>query len=130
MGGAAAFGNFVIYIVAIGLPLMLFWLAFNGRRVAEWVGGHRRRPAAAAGPPIERIAGDLRRVRRALVTMPEGTNFVRRRATEQAYDALLAQAAQALRVEERLDAVPDGLGRELERIRVEEELTAAGLRIR
>lgn len=130
MGGAAAFGNFVIYIVVIGLPLMLFWLAFNGRRVAERLASHRRRPAAAAGPPIERIASDLRRVRRALVTMPEGTNFVRRRATEQAYDALLAQAAQALRVEERLDAVPDGLGRELERIRVEDELTAAGLRIR
>jgi hypothetical protein len=130
MGGAAAFGNFVIYIVVIAVPLMAFWLAFNGVRTLNRLrGSHRGRPAPA-GPPIERLASDLRRVRRSLLSLPEGTNNVRRRATEQAYDALLAQAALALRVEQQLQQAPDVLGRELERIRVEDELTEAGLRIR
>lgn len=130
MGGAAAFVNFVIYIVVISVPLMVFWLAFNGLRIVRRVAVLRRRRPAPSGPPIESLASDLRRVRRCMLSLPEGTNYVRRRATEQAYDALLAQAAQALRVQQRLQQAPDGLGRELERIRVEDELTAAGLRIR
>lgn len=122
-------GNVAVYVGVILVPLALFWLVCHGPGKVRAV-RQRRHPEPPANPPIERIADDLRRVRRARLSLPEGTNHVRRTATEQAYDALLRQAARALRVPERLGETRVGLDHELERLRVEEELTAAGLRIR
>jgi hypothetical protein len=73
------------------------------------------------------VSADLRRVHRILAGFGSGTPAVRRLGTRQAYDALLAQACRAVEVEHRLDSLPEGMDRELERLRVEESLRSAGL---
>ena len=77
--------------------------------------------------PIERIAADLRRVRRTRACFEPGASAVKKIAARQAYDALLVQACTALGVEHRLGALAEGMDRELERVRVEECLRHQGL---
>jgi hypothetical protein len=77
--------------------------------------------------PIERIAADLRRVRRTLAGFEPGTSAVKKIAARQAYDALLVQACAALDVEHRLSVLPQGMDRDLERLRLEECLRERGL---
>ncbi|WP_052684808.1 hypothetical protein [Lentzea aerocolonigenes] len=79
--------------------------------------------------PIERIAADLRRVRRTLAGFEPGVSAVKKFAARQAYDALLVQACAALEVEHRLRSLPEGMDREIERLRVEETLRRLGLSI-
>ena len=115
--------------IAFG-PALLAWavLRVPGLLGAAY-GRFRPPPPAPAGPPVERLAADLRRVRRALREMPGGTSAVRRRGTQRAYDELLAQACAALDVEQHLGEVPDGADRSLERLRVEQALVDAGLHL-
>ncbi|MGW6931314.1 hypothetical protein ACWGE0_14730 [Lentzea sp. NPDC054927] len=89
----------------------------------------RLRPPAPVSDhrPIERIAADLRRVRRTLASFEPGTSAVKKIAARQAYDALLVQACSALEVEHRLRLLPEGMDREIERFRVEERLRRLGL---
>ena len=89
----------------------------------------RLRPPAPVSDhrPIERIAADLRRVRRTLACFEPGTSAVKKIAARQAYDALLVQACSALEVEHRLRLLPEGMDREIERFRVEECLRRLGL---
>jgi hypothetical protein len=68
-------------------------------------------------------------VHRTLLEFEPGTPALRRYAARQAYDDLLRQACHALEVPERLDEFPEGMDKEIERLRVEEELRRAGLRI-
>jgi hypothetical protein len=77
--------------------------------------------------PIERIAADLRRVRRTLASFEPGTSAVKKIAARQAYDALLVQACAALEVEHRLHVLPEGMDRGIERLRLEECLRELGL---
>lgn len=89
----------------------------------------RLRPPSPVSPhrPIERIAADLRRVRRARACFEPGASAVKKIAARQAYDALLVQACKALDVEHRLLVLSEGMDREIERIRVEERLRDLGL---
>jgi hypothetical protein len=125
-------GNVLIYAVLVVSPsavvALLFALPkfFAGLRDLR----DRRRPPSPTHPPIERLAADLRRVDKAIRELPDGVSIVRRRGTQQAYDALLRQACDALCVPAELDTMPDGLDRDLERARVEVELQRAGLVIR
>lgn len=54
---------------------------------------------------------------------------MKRFAARQAYDALLVQACAAVEVGHRLDSVAEGVDREVERLRVEDALREAGLRV-
>jgi len=78
-----------------------------------------------AGPPIEQLATDLRRLgrQRVGIAMRSPLWFA---AVQRAYDDRLQQACRALGVEEHLDAL-EGVDREIERVRVEGELQATGL---
>jgi hypothetical protein len=90
----------------------------------------RLRPAPVSQHrPIERIAADLRRVRRALACFEPEDSAVKKIAARQAYDALLVQACAALEVEHRLGLLPQGVDREIERFRVEECLRRRGLSV-
>jgi hypothetical protein len=91
----------------------------------------RLRPSAPVSQhrPIERIAADLRRVRRTQAGFEPGTSAVKKIAARQAYDALLIQACTALDVEHRLRTLPEGVDREIERFRVEECLRRQGLSV-
>ena len=95
-------------------------------------GGRRLRllppePPRPLGPPIDRLARDLRRLRRASLTHPAGQSHVRRDATLAAYDDALVQACLALGIADSLSDLPPGTERDAERLRVEWLLEGAGL---
>jgi len=79
------------------------------------------------GPPIETIATDLRRLRsqRDGVAQRSPVWFT---AVEKAYDERLGLACERLAIEAHLEEL-SGIDREIERVRVEGELEAAGLRL-
>jgi hypothetical protein len=120
-------GNVVLYAAVMATPVALGWAAILVPKVVRRF--RRREEVVASGPTIEQVSADLRRVHRILAAYESGTPAIRRRGARQAYDALLAQACQALEVEHRLDYLPEGMDRELERLRVEESLRGAGLMI-
>lgn len=125
-------GNLILLVIVVIAPTLLFWLLLRIPRTVDAVGARlrrRRHGPEPACPPIERLAADLRRVHRTLAEFPPGTPAVRRRATREAYDALLVQACTALEVPHHLDGTGEGIDREVERLRVEEALRTAGIRV-
>lgn len=123
--------DLVLYAVVLAMPVTVFWAVLTVPRLVGGIVQHFRRPEIIAhGPPIEQLAADLRRVHRALRQLAPGTPIVRWRATRQAYDTLLIQACLAVDVHHRLDELPpEGFEREMERLRIEEALRAAGLKV-
>ncbi|WP_433081070.1 hypothetical protein ACQP1P_44985 [Dactylosporangium sp. CA-052675] len=103
------------------------WWRLNriGRGAGE---AARDRGEWAAGPPIEQVAGDLRRLNRLResVAMRSRVWFV---AVQEAYDEGLHVACAQLGVEEHLGELA-GIDLEVERLRVEGELQRAGLVLR
>lgn len=91
----------------------------------------RRAPAPErpTGPPIERIASDVRRVRADLRAQAPGLPMARRIAISRAYDDLLVDACRALDLPDTLTDLPPGTERDAERLVVEHELEVAGLRL-
>lgn len=98
---------------------------------------HRARQAAEQQPlarvPIQVLAAELRRlaaeVESQRTTLSGHPSAVRRRATALAYDDRLVEACNLLGVEQCL-AVRHGRSRDVERLRVEAALAAAGLDVR
>jgi hypothetical protein len=121
-------GNVVLFVVVAIAPTLLFWLLLRLPKAVDHYLRRRRGPTPAC-PPIEQLAADLRRVHRTLAEYPPGTPALRRHATRQAYDALLVQACDAVEVSHRLDTLAEGMDREVERLRVEEALRDAGVRV-
>jgi hypothetical protein len=124
-------GNLVLLAIAVIAPSLLFWVVLRVPHVVDAIGTYlrRRRGPEPSGPPIERLAADLRRVHRVLVNFPEGASAAKRYGARQAYDALLVQACAAVDVRHRLDCTAEGLDRDIERLRVEEALREAGVRV-
>ncbi|GIJ44434.1 hypothetical protein Val02_13200 [Virgisporangium aliadipatigenens] len=91
----------------------------SDRRVSAW--------PVCQGPPIETIAIDLRRLRRQRdgVAQRSPVWFT---AVEKAYDERLGMACERLDIEAHIEELT-GIDREIERVRVEGELEAAGLRL-
>ncbi|GIF15190.1 hypothetical protein [Actinoplanes teichomyceticus] len=79
--------------------------------------------------PIEQLAHDLRRLDRQRRGGPMQSSEATRAAVLQAYDARLRLACRCLGVPEHLQPL-QGVDREIERLRVEERLAAAGLALR
>lgn len=86
-------------------------------------------PVTPTGMPIERIAADLRRIRRQALMPATGTPMARRKAIVAAYDEALLDACRALDVQTELDGITDALERESERLRTEAELERAGVEL-
>jgi ATP-dependent helicase YprA (DUF1998 family) len=80
-------------------------------------------------PCMDEVAADLRRLARERVRGLCAESVRWQAAVLQAYDDRLVIASRALGVTHRL-ATLDGMDRDLERLRVEEELQAAGLKLR
>lgn len=116
------------YAGIVFAPVVLAWAALRAPSVVHSLRERYRAPVPD-GLPIERLAADLRRVHRDLVELAPDAPMVRRRATRQAYDALLLQACAAVDIRTDLDDVPEGVEREMERLRVEQCLRDAGLAI-
>ena len=94
-----------------------------GRRV------HLLEPPAdpPAGPPLEKLAADLRRLRPEVRSPRPGVAMARQRGIVAAYDGVLVQAAAALDVPTTLPELPEGFHHEAERLRLEHALELAGL---
>jgi len=93
-------------------------------RAAEAIRG--RRSTNPAGPPIERLAADLRRLRP--LVDDAARSRTQREGARLAYEDVLTDACRALGIEHRLGATR-GLAGEVEVLRVEAALADAGLRI-
>lgn len=87
------------------------------------------RPGADTGPTIEQIAADLRRLDRQRHRGPTTESVTWSAAALRAYDDRLRLASRCLGVAEHLELLT-GIDREIERVRVEGELQAAGLALR
>jgi hypothetical protein len=85
-------------------------------------------PRAVAHPPFERIAADLRRLGADRLGIGQ-RNELWHGAVERAYDVKLREACRALGIAEHLEGLT-GMDREIERLRIEGELIAAGVRLR
>lgn len=83
----------------------------------------------AEGPTIEQIAFDLRRLDRQRRYGPTLESERWREAVIRAYDARLCLACRRLGLTEHLEPL-EGMDRDIERVRVEGELQAAGLALR
>lgn len=120
----APVNTLVVYVALAVAPTALCWAAIRLPRLVRRL---RRPQVVATGPSIEQVSADLRRVHRLLTGFEPGTSAIRRLGARAAYDALLVQACAAVEVEHRLAELPEGMDRELERLRVEESLRDAGL---
>ena len=85
-------------------------------------------PPVPAGPPIEQLAGDLRRLNRLRIGVATRSP-VWFNAVQRAYDEALRVACVQLGIDHYLDEV-SGVDLEVERLRVEGELQRAGLVLR
>jgi hypothetical protein len=127
-GTEGVLANLILFAVVCIAPTVLFWCALRFPAVLRWVREKRVKPQPQ-GPPIERVAADLRRVHRLLAGYPSGTPAARRFGTRQAYDELLTQACRQIGVPHRLEELPEGMDREIERLRVEQSLRERGLAV-
>lgn len=82
-------------------------------------------PTKSASPPIEKVAADLRRLRRQRAGIAQRSP-VWRSAIEDAYDDRLTVACQCLGITDHLAGLT-GVDRDIERVRLEGELEAAGI---
>src|SRR5690606_19314189 len=119
----------VIVAVLVVLWVLPDWPTYRARtvRLGQALRLLEPPPPRPAGPPIEQIAADLRRIRSQIEHVPPGTPVARRRGWLEAYDDLLVSACRALGMEQEIDALPEGPRRDLERERVERSLVRAGL---
>ncbi|MDP2772715.1 MAG: hypothetical protein Q8O61_04085 [Nocardioides sp.] len=121
-------------VVAVVAVLVALWVApdwdalrARARRVGRRL--HLVAPVASAppGPPIERIAADVRRIRTDIRHAPPGMPVARLRGWCAAYDDVLVMACRSLDLEQSLETRLTMVERELERERVERMLVRAGL---
>ncbi len=125
-------------------PLLLAWAGVQvvlAGAIGYWAGWHRwqRRlgtfvvrlvsprpaPLVPLHRPVEQVAADVRRLRVAFGR--DGLRFAKYEGTRLAYDDALAEAADILELTHFLAALPPGVDRDLERVRVERLLEDAGL---
>lgn len=103
-------------------------LAHARRRFGE--SSERRRNLRALrrqqGASLERLVGDLRRLRLAVST-DEHRSAAHQLGNRLAYDRVLMQVCAMLEIEHELDADTSGLDRDIERMRVEADLEHAGV---
>lgn len=123
--------------IAAVIPVLVVWTVLHLGRIGRVTVRVLRRcrllpePPPDPGParrPLEHILADLCRLATALRDVPRGASRARHNGILLAYDDVLGSAALALDVPHALADLPLGLDRDLERLRVEEALRAAGLR--
>jgi hypothetical protein len=122
----------VIVAILAALWVLADWRLYRRRALRLALALHvvEPPPEPPAGPPIERIAADARRIQAQLRHLPPGIPVAKLRGWQAAYDDVLVTACHALGLEQRLDLLADGSVRDFERQRVERMLEAAGLLLR
>ncbi len=124
----------IAIVIMIGVPLLC--VAAFDLLVGDWEETklrwrdrslfRRRRPLRSKGPPLEKVAADLRRLR-AELAHDAGRSAAHQLGSRIAYDAILTQACTMLDVEHELDQETMGIERDLERFRIEAVLESVGV---
>jgi hypothetical protein len=126
----------VMVLVPIGCVLM--WDLIAGRwdeSIRRWRekraedAEHRRGVRALRtqqGVPLEQLAADLRRLR-ALLGEDAHRSAAHQMGNRLAYDRLMMEICEMLKIEHELEAESIGVERDIERFRVEAELERAGV---
>ena len=104
----------LLEVVAISLvPVAICWSCLHGAPIYGAASSLGRRvhllptPAAPpAGPPLEKLAADLRRLHPEARSPQPGVRMARHRGIVAAYDATLVATARALEVHTTLDELP------------------------
>lgn len=109
------------------------WRAMRSSRLLRRLGGRadaavERVPDVPAGPPIEHVAADLRRLSRQR-TGVASRSPIWYTAVQRAHDERLRVACRQLGIEEHLSELT-GVDLDVERVRVEGTLEATGLLVR
>jgi hypothetical protein len=133
MDGAVLFG--FLKVIGISLVPVAILGAFLHARLflehCEALGRRMRllppRVPRATGPPLEKLAADLRRLRPEVRSPRPGGAMARQKGIVAAYDGVLVETASALGVPTTLGEQPEGLDHEAERLRLEDALEQAGL---
>lgn len=121
---ATAVGATVLGLALYGEDLLRAAATIRGRVV-----GPSSQPERPDGPPLDRIAGDLRRLQPLVRHPGPGQPMARRRAVQAAYDDALVDACRAVGLPDTLSGLPIGTEREAERLRVEYLLEQAGIQL-
>lgn len=87
-------------------------------------------PAAGPAPSLRQVQAELRRLNAQRLGGPTGGSQLWTAAVERAYDQWLQLACRYLSVTAHLPVAGDDVDRDIERLRLEEKLADAGLRIR
>ena len=120
----------VLTVIAIAMaPVALLVAAGRTQATSAWlrrtaIRHHLwpRAPLAPAGPPLEKLAADLRRLRPAVHSPRHGIPMAKHLGTVGAYDDRLVATARALDVPTTLADLPAGFDHEVERLRLEDAL--------
>jgi hypothetical protein len=126
----------VLTVVALCLALLAPTLVLGAIfAMPKWAAGvaeaRRRRLrrlgklVTPAGPPLERLAADLRRLR--IQRADPRRSRVQREGARLAYEDVIRQTATALDIAHDLDGTAGRFGREIELLRIEQALHDAGL---
>lgn len=134
MGRSLGLGIAQVVAAAL-LPVAVVLLVFHAGQVGGFVVRvlrrlrllPRPRPVPERRVPVEAIAADLRRLAGMRRSLRRGDSRARQQGVLRAYDEVLGTACAALDVPHALGDLPPGFDRDLERLRVEEALRAAGL---
>jgi hypothetical protein len=116
----------LLYLLVAATPTVLFWAALRllPAAVTAWT-ERRRRRHAPAGPALESVVANLRRLRREVCCGAYRTQ-VRRVALQAAYDDTLLECCRLVEVDAPL-AAADDRERAFARLLTEAELEAAGI---
>ncbi len=133
MDGTVLYG--FLKVIGISLvPVAVFGAALHARALLDrCVGLAQRRHLLASpgpvptGPPLEKLAADLRRLRPQARSPRPGVPMARQRGIVAAYDQVLVDTARTLAVPTTLASLHEGFDREAERLRLEHALEVAGL---
>ncbi len=124
--------NMILILALLAVPGALVVATFESPRAIRWAVARFERlrppPPVPQGPPIERLAADLRRISANLDALvaagPIPGRILRVRSTTAAYDETLLLACRALELEPAGAAIP--MSSE-QRLRTEAALASAGL---
>jgi hypothetical protein len=127
LGLAKVIGISLVPVAVLGAALHWRAALERGRTLGRRV--HLVAPPlpSAAGPPLEKLAADLRRLRPEVRSPRPGIAMARQRGIVAAYDGVLVTTAKALGVPTTLADLPEGIDREAERLRLEHALGQAGI---
>jgi hypothetical protein len=124
----------VLVLVAVGLLLALSPRCRRPVRRAAHVAartperlGFRTVAPPPPGRPIEVVAREARRLGRLYRATRRGVSFAKSEAVRRAYDDVLVEGCEALRITHLLGVLPPGDERDSERARVERLLHVWGL---